>query len=69
MERLEKMAYLVFMNQLIIKAPATIAVYLAGVLVPAFIKIKDQGISDTRVTKQKVAIGTILIILQNALAV
>jgi hypothetical protein len=68
LERQDSTAYLVFFNQVIMKGAASIAAHVATILIPAFLSIKDQ-VGEQRITKWKVAIATICIILQNILAV
>lgn len=66
--RQDSTAYLVFFNQAIMKGAPSIAAHVATILIPAFLSIKDQ-VGEQRITKWKVAIATICIILQNILAV
>lgn len=66
--RQDSTAYLIFFNQIIMKGAPAIAAHVATILIPAFLSIKDQ-VGEHRITKWKVAIATICIILQNILAV
>lgn len=69
MERLECVAYLVFFNQVVMKGHASVAAHMGAVFASAFLRLKDQGLGEQRVTKCKVAIGTLTLLMQNILAV